>query len=127
MHFNHIEEVCTYSFAEQRSTADELRFKLITRNIGFNLNVPKVICISDALSFHCLRAAAQTYLWRNSSQPKYERLNFLQLGYEIRDGKQHPVQMAKPPLPNSSIGPCMNIMLIAEQGSCKKAILLVSL
>lgn len=55
-------------FAEQRSIANELRFKLIISNIGFNLNVFKVICTCDALYLHCLRVAVQTYLWRNSSQ-----------------------------------------------------------
>lgn len=122
MDINKVEEVCTYLFAKQRTTADELRYKLITRNIGFNLNLARVICTSDALYLHCLRAAAQTYIWKNSSQPLYEPLNFVKFGYELQDGKLQPTQMTKLPLPQSLMKPCKcNADCRTMACTCKKS------
>ncbi|KAL3287374.1 hypothetical protein HHI36_001848, partial [Cryptolaemus montrouzieri] len=61
-----LEIVCTYLFSQKKLTADQLRYKLISQNIGFGLNLLKVICTSDALHLHSLRASAQTYIWMNA-------------------------------------------------------------
>ena len=52
-----LETICTYLFSKKKLTADQLRFKLISQNIGFGLNLLKVICTSDALHLHLLRAS----------------------------------------------------------------------
>lgn len=119
--FKDIEKVCTYIFSKKQLTADELRYKLISQNIGFRLNLLRIICTTDALYLHCLRASAQTYLWKNSSQPVVEPIDFTTLGYEIRDGNLYPIQITKPPLPESLINPCKcNSNYRTMSCSCKK-------
>lgn len=104
--FQDLEKVCTYLISKHQTTADELRHKLICQNIGFALNLSRVICTSDALYLHCLRASAQTYLWKYSSEPMFEPIDFLKFGYELREGNLYPKQMSKNALPISLINPC---------------------
>lgn len=101
-----LETVCTYIFSKVESTADELRYKLISQKIGFDLNLMKVICTSDALHLHLLRATAQTYFWINAYQTQLQPINFNLFGYEEREGNLYPRQMTKRPLPESLIEPC---------------------
>lgn len=49
-----LETVCTYLFSKKQLTADELQYKLISQKIGFDLNLIKIICTSDALHLHLL-------------------------------------------------------------------------
>ena len=78
-----LETVCTYLFSKKKKlTADELRYKLICQNIGFSLNLLKVICTSDALHLHLLRASAQTYIWINADQTLLQPIDYTLLGYE---------------------------------------------
>ncbi|KAL3284595.1 hypothetical protein HHI36_018752 [Cryptolaemus montrouzieri] len=90
--------VCIYLYNKQTKSADELRYKFISQNIGFNLNLHKVICSSDALYLHCLKASAQTYIWRNSSEPLIKTIDFIQYGYEFL----YPKQMTKGSLPETN-------------------------
>ena len=54
--FKELEVVCTF-FSKKKVSADELKYILISQNIGFNLM--KVICTSYALQLHLLRATHQ--------------------------------------------------------------------
>lgn len=101
-----LENICTYLFSKKNSTADELRYKLISQNIGFGLNLLKVICTSDALHLHILRASAQTYVWVNADQTLLQPIDYTFLGYERKDDKLYPRQMTKQPLPELLIQPC---------------------
>lgn len=101
-----LENICTYLFSKKNSTADELRYKLISQNIGFGLNLLKVICTSDALHLHLLRASAQTYVWVNADQTLLQPIDYTFLGYERKDDKLYPRQMTKQPLPELLIQPC---------------------
>lgn len=101
-----LEKVCTYLLSKEQTTADNLRHKLMCQNIGFALNLTRIICTSDALHLHCLRASAQVYLWKCSSEPIFENIDFLQFGYELREGNLYPKQMTKKSLPDSLIKPC---------------------
>ncbi|KAL4720666.1 hypothetical protein ACJJTC_019395 [Scirpophaga incertulas] len=104
--FKALEKVCTYLISKHQTTADEVRHKLICQNIGFALNLSRVICTSDALYLHCLRASAQVYLWKYTHEPMFEPIDFLQFGYELREGNLYPKQMTKNALPMSLIKPC---------------------
>lgn len=102
---------------------------MISRNIGFGLNLSRIIiCTSDALYLHCLRASAQTYLWKNAFQPLFELIDYTLFGYEVQDGNLCPRQMTKPSLPESLINPCKcNSDCRAMSCNCKKSGLICSL
>ncbi|XP_043480323.1 uncharacterized protein LOC122510010 [Leptopilina heterotoma] len=120
--FSNVEKVCTYLYSQKEITADEIRHKLISQNIGFGLNLSRIICTSNALYLHCLRASAQTYLWKNAFQPLIEPIDFLQFGYELRDSNLYPIQMTKPSLPELLIKPCKCYSNCKTMScSCKKS------
>lgn len=66
----------------------------------------RVICTSDALHLHLLRATVQTYLWINADQTHLQPIDHTLFGYEEREGNLYPRQMTKRPLPESLIEPC---------------------
>ena len=117
-----LEEVCTYLVSKSRTTADSLRHKYILQNLGFSLNLSRIICTSDALNLHFLRTDAQVYLWKNATKPMFETINFQEFGYEARDGTLYPRQMNKEPLPQSLIKPCKCKSTCRTMScSCKKS------
>lgn len=118
-----LETVWTYVFSTTtKLTADELRYKLISQNIGFGFNLMTVICTSDALHLHLLRATVQTFIWKNAHQTQLEPIDYSLFGYEENNGDLRPRQMTKPRLPESLIQPCKctsNCRTISC--SCKKS------
>lgn len=116
-----LETTCTYLFANKKLTADELRYKLISQNIGFGLNLLRVICTSDALHLHMLRASAQTYVWINADRTQLPVIDYTLLGYEKKDGNLYPRQQTKGPLPELLIQPCKcSSNCHTKACSCKK-------
>lgn len=91
---------------KKKLTADELRYKLISQNIGFGFNLLKVICTSDALHLHLLRATAQTYVWIIADRTLFQPIDYTLFGYEKKNDNLYPRQMTKKPMPEFLIQPC---------------------
>ena len=79
---------------------------LISQNIGFGLSLLKIICTSDALHLHLLRASAQTYVWINTDETLLQPVDYTLFGYERKDCKLYPRQLTKRPLPELLSKPC---------------------
>ena len=92
--------------SKKKLLADERRYKQISQNIGFGFNLMKVICTSDALHLHLLRATVQTFIWQNSHQTQLQPIDYCLFGYEKLNGYLRPRQMTKPSLPESLVQPC---------------------
>ena len=99
-----LETICTYIFSK-KLTADELRHKLFLQNIGFGLNLSKIICTSDALHLHLLRVSAQTYVWINGDKTLLQPIDYTLFGYERKNGNLYPRQLTNRPLPELLIQP----------------------
>lgn len=82
----------------------------------------KVICTSDALHLHLLRATVQTFIWKNSYQTQLHPIDYCLYGYEKLNGDLRPRQMTKPPLPELLIQPCKCTANCRTMScSCKKS------
>ena len=80
----HIQTI--WNLATSMASSPLIRHKLISQNIGFGLNLLKIICTSDALYLDLSRASAQTCVWINADETLLQPIEYTLFGYETKDG-----------------------------------------